>query len=71
MLNIIKLRKNRVSERSPVFCFLEKDKVFSKKGLTKGKKCAVDFISCGLIKSTLVNRGKSAIDKENTNEIHP
>ena len=40
-----------------------------KKGLTKRKKCAVDFIST-LIKSTLVNRGKSAIDKEREDELH-
>ena len=41
-----------------------------KKGLTKEKKCAGDFIS-KLIKSPLVNRGKSAIDEEKRNDLHP
>ena len=49
--------------------FAKKVEKVLKKGLTKRKKCAVDFIST-LIKSTLVNRGKSAIDKEREDELH-
>ena len=60
--NVIKLRKNQVQKWTWLF-FAKKDKIILKKGLTKRQKCAVDFIS-SLIKSTLVNRGKSTIDKE-------
>ena len=67
--NIITLRKEPSSEMD-LALFLKKVKKIWKKGLTKEKKCAGDFIS-KLIKSPLVNRGKSAIDKEKRNDLHP
>lgn len=63
MRNVIKLRKEPSSEMDLALFFAKKVKEILKKGLTKRQKCAVDFIS-SLIKSTLVNRGKSTIDKE-------
>ena len=67
--NAIKLRKEPSSEMD-LALFCKKVKEFLKKGLTKRQKCAGDFIS-KLIKSPLVNRGKSAIDKEKRNDLHP
>ena len=57
MVNVIKLIKEPSSEMGLALFFAKKVKEILKNGLTKKKKCAVDFIS-SLIKSTLVNRGK-------------
>ena len=67
--NVIKLENTRVQKMCSGIFFQKRD-IFSKKDLTKRQKSAVDFIS-SLIKSPLVNRGKSNIDKEEAMNYKP